>query len=92
MSRLTDTFEGQLFHRQQASAGSYGPRAHRLPVQPVGLLAIAVRPFRPRASWRTRIRLSSRSILMDLQYGIGGSHRAYPLLAENPTYLSPFAM
>jgi hypothetical protein len=32
------------------------------------------------------------SFLMDVQYGIGNSHRAYPLLAENPTYLSPFAM
>jgi hypothetical protein len=28
-SRRTSTFQGQLFHHQQASAGSYGPTMHR---------------------------------------------------------------
>ena len=30
---LTGTFQGQLFHRRLASAGSYAPRACRLPAQ-----------------------------------------------------------
>ena len=35
-SRLTRTFQGQLFHSRFASAGRYGPRAHRLPAQAMG--------------------------------------------------------
>jgi hypothetical protein len=35
-SRLTGTFQGQLFHLRFASAGRYAPRAHRLPVQAMG--------------------------------------------------------
>ena len=34
-SRRTRTFQGQLFHRRRASAGSYAPKTHRLPVQAV---------------------------------------------------------
>src|SRR5262245_8331005 len=36
---LTSTFQGQLFHHGFASARSYAPTTHRLPVQAMGLRA-----------------------------------------------------
>jgi hypothetical protein len=55
VSRLTSTFQGQLFHRPGASPGSYGPTTCRPPVRPAGLRAMLFRPFHQRASWRTRL-------------------------------------
>jgi hypothetical protein len=40
MSRLTSTFQGQLFHHPLASTDSYDPTMRRVPVYPVGLLAL----------------------------------------------------
>src|SRR5262249_23770471 len=40
-SRLTRTFQGQLFHHRLASTGSCGPTMHRVPVYPVELRAFA---------------------------------------------------
>jgi len=53
MSRLTGTFQRQLFHHRLASTGSYASTMHRVPVYLVGLLAFTIRPFHQRASWRT---------------------------------------
>src|SRR4051812_45824351 len=41
-SRLTSTFQGQLFHRRFASAGSYAPTMRRPPVGPTELRACAL--------------------------------------------------
>src|SRR5262249_4524133 len=52
-SRLTSTFQSQLFHVCLASNGRYGPTTHRPPVQAMELLAFAFRSFHLCASWRT---------------------------------------
>src|SRR4051794_20962069 len=41
-ARLTSTFQGQLFHRRFASAGSYAPTMRRPPVGPTELRACAL--------------------------------------------------
>src|SRR5262249_13789177 len=45
MSRLTATFQGQLFHRRLASPGSYVPTMHCPPVRAMGLSSIPTTRF-----------------------------------------------
>src|SRR5262249_16122873 len=66
MSRLTGTFQRQLFHHRLASTGSYASTMHRVPVYLVGLLAFTIRPFHQRASWRTCPVVSRRRLCLRL--------------------------
>ena len=82
-SRLTSTFQSQLFHVCLASNGRYGPTTHRPPVQAMELLAFAFRSFHLCASWRTcRLKPASFELTMPFlsqAWPLGGLHRASPL-------------
>jgi hypothetical protein len=54
MSRLTSTFQSQLFHHRRASDGSYGSRMRFPPVRVTGLLTSIVLTLVVRAISTTR--------------------------------------